>query len=218
MKSKTLSIYMMILFLLAGSGCQFTDRPSGEEGNAARQSADGSFRPLQATLDAAQESNQPDPLENTDEETPSGILPGLSGDLDAAISSTVDALLSAINIRRALDGWPPLIRQETLTEMANNRAIDMSVHGYLGHEDPETTEILAATMLLEQGYYGNVAELVYAASVPLDRLSEIAIDEWFDDPDTSAVLLSPGFRFVGIGIMGDGTTWKVVQVLAESAP
>ena len=218
MKSRTLFILMMLSLLLTSSARGLIDRSSGEGGDAARQGADRPFKPLEATLDVAQGSMPPEPLEDSREETPSSIQPALSGDLESAISSVVDALLSAINIRRALDGWHPLIIQAPLTEIANQRAIDMSVHGYLGHEDPETEENYAKTMLEEHGYFGNVAELVYAASVPLDSLTEIAIDEWFDDPDTRAVLLSPGFRFIGIGIMGDGTTWKIVQILAESGP
>lgn len=152
------------------------------------------------------------------EDAPSKVRPTLTGDLDTAISSTSDALLSAINVRRALKGWPPLVHQIALAEIANNRAIDMAVHTYLSHEDPETAEILVESMLIDKGYQGRVAELVYAANVPLDRLGEIAIEEWFNDPDTRSVLLNPGFHYIGIGMMGDGTTWKIVQVLAEQAP
>jgi uncharacterized protein YkwD len=94
----------------------------------------------------------------------------------------------------------------------------MAVHTYLSHEDPETTEILVESMLIDRGYHGRVAELVYGTNEPLDRLGEIAIEEWFDDPDTRSVLLNPVFHFIGIGMMGDGTTWKIVQVLAEHAP
>lgn len=169
-------------------------------------------------LSAPQHSKSSDSDERVDSETPSIERPTLTGDLDGAISSTTDALLSAINLRRALDGWPPLVGQAALIEIANNRAIDMSVHAYLSHEDPETAEILVENMLIEMGYHGKVAELVYAANEPLDRLGAIAIEEWFDDPDTHSVLLSPGFRFIGIGMRGDGTTWKIVQVLAEHGP
>lgn len=63
-----------------------------------------------------------------------------------------------------------------------------------------------------------MAELVYAANEPLDRLGGVAIDQWFDDPSTRSVLLNPGFHFIGIGMMGDGTTWKIVQFLTEHTP
>lgn len=218
MKSRTLSILLMMLLFLLGSACEITDQALDEERFANQQTPDRPFRPLQATLSAPQDNKSTPFIEDMGEETPSNISPMLTGDLDAAFSSTADALLSAINVRRALDGWPPLVLQAALTEIASNRTSDMSVHAYLSHEDPETAEILVERMLIDKGYHGQVEELVYAAKEPLDRLGVRAIDEWFDDPDTRSVLLSPGFHFIGIGMMGDGTTWKIVQVLAEHGP
>lgn len=217
MKPRVIFLLMILPFLL-GSACQSRGQTLNEEEVATQQTPDPPFRPLQITLSAPQSSESSESLEHLGEDPPSIIRPTLTGDHDAVISSLMDALLSAINIRRALEGWPPLIRQAALTEIANNRAIDMSVRAYLSHEDPETMEILVESMLIDKGYHGQVAELVYAASESLDHMSEIAIDEWFDDPDTRSVLLSPGFHFIGIGLMGDGTTWKIVQVLAEHGP
>jgi uncharacterized protein YkwD len=218
MKTRPLSILLLMLLFLFGSACQLAGQTLEEEKFSTQQTPDRPFRPLQATLSAPQVSQSSDSLNGMGEDAASTVGPTLTGDLDTAISSTTDAILSAINVRRALEGWPPLVRQIALTEIANNRAIDMAVHAYLSHEDPETTEILVESMLIDRGYHGRVAELVYAANEPLDRLGEIAIDEWFDDPDTRSVLLNPGFHFIGIGMMGDGTTWKIVQVLAEHAP
>ncbi len=218
MKFRVLPIFLMMLLFLLGGACQSADQTAEEGRFATQQTPDRPFRPLQATLSAPQDSKLSDSDERVGSATPTIERPMLTGDLNAAISSTTDALLSAINLRRALGGWPPLVGQAALTEIANNRAIDMSVHAYLSHEDPGTAEILVENMLIEMGYHGQVAELVYAANEPLDRLSAIALEEWFDDPDTRSVLLSPGFRFIGIRIMGDGTTWKIVQVLAEHGP
>lgn len=218
MKSKILSIFLTLLLLLLGSACQSMDLFLEENQFAIQQTPDRPFNPLQATLSAPQDRKPSDSLGSTDGGAPSIVRPTLSGELDAAISSTTDALLSAINVRRALEGWPPLSRQAALAEIATNRAFDMSAHAYLSHEDPESAEILVEDMLIAKGYHGQVAELVYAANEPLGRLGEIAIDEWFDDPDTRSVLLSPGFRFIGIGVMGDRATWVVVQILAEHGP
>jgi uncharacterized protein YkwD len=218
MRTKTLSILLMMMLFLSCSACQFTDQTLEEEQLSSQQTPDRPYRPLQATLSAPQDSQSSDSLNGMSEDAPSTVEPMLTRDLDAAISSTTDALLSAINVRRAQEGWPALVRQIALTEIANNRAIDMAVHTYLSHKDPETAEILVESMLIDLGYYGRVAELVYAANEPLDRLGQVAIDEWFDDPGTRSVLLNPGFHFIGIGMMGDGTTWKIVQVLTEHTP
>jgi len=213
-----LPIVLMILSFLFGGACQFTGQSLEGEREVASQTPDRPFRPLQITQSAQHDRNPSDSVVPLGGDVPSSIKPTLTGDRDAAISSTTDALLSAINIRRALEGWPPLVRQAALTEIANNRANDMSVRAYLSHVDPETMENLVERMLLERGYHGQVAELVFAADEPFDSLSEIAIEAWFDDPDTRSILLSPGFHFIGIGVMFDGTTWKIVQVLAEHGP
>lgn len=218
MKPKVIFLCLSILPFLLCSACQFTGQTLEEDPLKTQQTPDLPFRPLQITLSAPHDGGSPDSLVGMAEDAPSIIRPMLTGDHDPVISSSMDALLSAINIRRALEGWPPLIRQAALTEIANNRAIDLSVRDYLGHEDPETAEILVESMLKDKGYHGQLAELIYAANEPLDSLREIAIDEWFDDPDTRSVLLSPGFHFIGIGMKGDGTTWKIVQVLAEHGP
>ena len=209
---------ILIMLFLLGSACQLTDNAQTSGQITAQQTPDRPFSPLQITLSAPQNGIPSNSPVRAGDEIPYDDLSSHIGDLDAAITSTTDAMLSAINIRRALEGWPPLVRHTALTEIARNRAVDMSVHDYLSHEDPETSEIPVEESLIEMGYHGQVAELVYAANTPLDRLSEIAIADWFDDPDTRAVLLSPGFRFIGIGMMGDGTMWKVVQVLAEQGP
>lgn len=218
MKSKTLFIFLALLLFLLGSACQSIDLFLEENQSTIQPTPDRPFNPLQATLSAPQDRKLSDSPRSTDGGAPSLVRPTLSGELDAAISSTTEALLSAINVRRALEGWPPLARQAALAEIATNRAFDMSAHAYLSHEDPESAEILVEDMLISMGYHGQVAELVYAANEPLDRLGEIAIDEWFDDADTRSVLLSPVFRFIGIGVMGDGATWVVVQILAEHGP
>lgn len=218
MKPRAIYLFLMLLLFLLSSACQFTGQTTEEEQFAAMQTPDHPFRPYQATLSASQGSRSSDSIDDVGEEAPAIVQPSLTGDLDAAISSTTDALLSAINIRRALEGWPPLVHQAALHEIAKNRAIDMSARAYLSHEDPETAKTLVENMLIDGGYYGQVAELVYAAIEPLDLLSEMVIDDWFDDADTRAVLLSPVFHFIGIGLMGDGTTWKIVQVLAEYGP
>jgi len=151
MRTRTLSIFLMMLLFLLGSACQFTDLTLEGEQFTTQQTPDRPSRPLQATLSAPQDSQSSDSLNGMGEDAPSTIGPTLTRDLDAAISSTTYALLSAINVRRAQEGWPPLVRQIALTEIADNRAIDMAVHTYLSHEDPETAEILVESMLIDLG-------------------------------------------------------------------
>ena len=145
--------------------------------------------------------------------------PDIDGtDLQTAVTTAADALLAAVNVRRALAGTPPLIQQSTLFELADRRSVDMAVRGYLAHIDPETGRPLAEDTLREAGFRGQVAELLFQSEAPIGELSQSAVTAWFQDPDHDLILLSPEFRFAGIGIMGDGQRWIVTMIMAGESP
>lgn len=139
-------------------------------------------------------------------------------DLDAAIHMSAESILKAVNVERADAEAAGLISHMGLTELARSRSTDMSVRGYTGHEDPISGENLVTSLLAENGYRGPAAELVYTADDPLEGLSASVTDAWFSDPMHKALLLEPAFRFAGLGIMGDGSAWKVTLILAADVP
>jgi uncharacterized protein YkwD len=94
----------------------------------------------------------------------------------------------------------------------------MAVQGYLDHVDPEASEVRAQSILQERGYFGQAAELIFATHDPLQETATATLDAWFDDPDHKAVLLSPDFRYAGLGMMGDGDRWVVTLILVEGRP
>lgn len=138
--------------------------------------------------------------------------------LEAAITTTSEALLSAVNLRRALAGVPPLIHQPELTGIANDRAADMATSGYRGHVDPQSGVVIVEQRLQQAGYHGQAAELLFESLGPLTGLAEITVETWFADADHELVLLGPEFRYAGIGVMGDGQRWIVVAVITGELP
>lgn len=141
--------------------------------------------------------------------------PAQSNVLQAAISTGADAILNGINLRRAQEGLLPWIVEPALVEYAYERSIDMAVRDYLDHLDPQSGEILVQRALQEQGYYGQVAELVYATEDLLSEVSNSTLAAWFGDRDHEAVLFSPDFRYAGLGIMGDGSRWVITLIVVE---
>jgi uncharacterized protein YkwD len=139
-------------------------------------------------------------------------------DLTTAMTAAADAVLAAVNVRRALAGIPPLIQQAALLEVAYERSVDMAVRGYLAHVDPETGRQVAEDLLRAADFRGQVAELLFQSETPIGELSQSAVAAWFQDPDHNLILLSPDFRFVGIGMMGDGQRWIVTMILAGESP
>ncbi len=144
--------------------------------------------------------------------------PSQSDVLQAAISTSADAILNGINLRRAQKGIAPWIIEPILVEYAYERSIDMAVRGYLDHLDPQNGEILVQRALQEQVFYGQAAEFVYATGDQLTEVSTSTLAAWFGDADHEAVLYSPDFRYAGLGIMGDGSNWIVTLIVVEGRP
>jgi uncharacterized protein YkwD len=142
---------------------------------------------------------------------------GLS-DLDAAISTAGDAILAAINVRRALSGIPPLIQLPELTNIAMLRATDLTINGYLGHVDPRSGEVAVMQLLLDSGFNKQAAELLFRSQVALSTVPNEVVEAWFLDSDNRLVLLSPEFHYGGVGIMGDGQAWVVTAVVTGESP
>jgi uncharacterized protein YkwD len=138
--------------------------------------------------------------------------------LQAAISTSADALINGINLKRAQDGLLPWVVEPDLVNFANERAVDMAVRGYLDHVEPGENQVLIEAGLHDQGFYGQAAELVFATQGALQEVASITLDAWLQDIDHKSVLLSPDFRYAGLGLMGDGTRWVVTLVLVEGRP
>ncbi len=127
-------------------------------------------------------------------------------------------MLYELNRARAAAGRPPLEAHEGLMDLAFLRARDLVARDYMAHRDPETGVDLAWTLLTAAGYYGRLGENLFAATGPLESLPPIALQAWLDSPEHRANLLDPAFRLAGVGLMGDGTWWKVVVLFAEHGP
>jgi uncharacterized protein YkwD len=143
---------------------------------------------------------------------------GSSDVLQAAISTSADALINGINLKRAQDGLLPWVVEPILVDFAHERAVDMAVQGYLDHVEPGESKVLVEAALHEQGFFGQAAELVFATEGALQEVASITLDAWFEDIDHRVVLLSPDFRYAGLGLMGDGTRWVVTLILVEGRP
>lgn len=127
-------------------------------------------------------------------------------------------LLYELNRARATAGRAPLEADAALTDLAFLRARDLVARDYMDHRDPETGTDLAWTLLTSAGFHGRLGENLFAATGPLDSLPQAALQAWLDSPEHRANLLDPAFRRAGVGLMGDGTWWKVVVLLAEHGP
>ncbi|MEJ2013302.1 MAG: CAP domain-containing protein [Anaerolineales bacterium] len=142
----------------------------------------------------------------------------LDTDLTSAITTAADSILAAVNLQRALAGIPPLIQQPALVDAAYTRSTDMAVRRYLGHVDPADGSQAAEELLHANGFQGRAAELLFQTERPVSEVSQAAVDAWLQDSDHSLILLSPEFRYAGIGVMGNGERWTVTMLVVGESP
>lgn len=138
--------------------------------------------------------------------------------LQAAISTSADAILNGINLRRAQQGLLPWLVEPALVEVAYERSVDMAIRGFVDHTAPGAAEVEVLSALQERTYFGQAAELVFATQEPLQEVAQTTLNAWFADPNHEAVLLSPELRFAGLGLMGDGSRWIVTLILVQGRP
>ena len=138
--------------------------------------------------------------------------------LQTAISTSVDAIVNGINLRRTQQGLTPWVMDPALVDLAYERSVDMAVHDYLDHVAPGGAQVLAETGLGDRGFSGRGAELILGSDTLLEEVASTTLEIWFDDIDHRAILLSPDFRFAGVGMMGDGEQWIVTLICAQTRP
>lgn len=134
------------------------------------------------------------------------------------VSPVVQAIVSRVNELRAQADLAPLVSTSNLMGIAQLRAEDMVARDYFSHNDPQTGQPAPESLLLSSGYTGQVAENLYTTNASLDQLAEATVQAWQDSEAHRDNLLDPSYRYTGVGVMGDGTWWKVCELLAEQAP
>jgi uncharacterized protein YkwD len=126
-------------------------------------------------------------------------------------------IVGTVNNERVAQGLPALTASPVLMGVAFERSEDMVARGYFGHEDPEDGSTLAWSLLVGAGFGGRLGESIFATPGNLEDVASIALAAWLSSPAHRDQILNPAFHYTGVGLMGDGTVWKVTQVFAESS-
>lgn len=133
--------------------------------------------------------------------------------LNAAVSLMVEA-----NLARQEEGLEPLRPRPDLMDVARQRGEDMIERGYFDHVDPDSGSVEAQRLMREQGYTGELGELLFATTVDLHEVPRATIRAWSDSEDNRQTLLDPDYQYTGATLVRSEAWWYVVQVLAERSP
>jgi len=136
----------------------------------------------------------------------------------AELRGSAEEVVLLINEKRGQVGQPPLHAESGLSDLAFLRSEDMVARDYFSHQDPTDGSTPADLLLPALGYGGLLSEIIFATTAPLPEVPQAALTWWMNSDVHRRNLLEPRFHDIGIGIMGDGTWWKVTGLLAESGP
>ena len=134
------------------------------------------------------------------------------------LRASAEETVRLINEERRQAATASLAIDPALTDLAFVRSEDMIARDYFAHEDPLDGSVPAHLLLPAAGFGGMLSEILFATTAPLDDVPSAALDWWRNSDIHRRNLLEPRFHMVGIGLMGDGTWWKVTGLLAEAGP
>ena len=141
-------------------------------------------------------------------------LPPPSADGELDLSTAADRL----NLLRAEDGVPALLRVAPLDRIARERAKALAASGSLWHVLDEGPGPQVEIDLSSAGFSGQVAEVVLSVDAAERDPLGLVLQALLTDPANRGLVFGPQFRRLGLGLASDAASWYVVGLLAEEGP
>ena len=128
------------------------------------------------------------------------LAAGLGTATARAANTPWNPLFRAINNVRRTHGLRPVAASPRLHWAARHHSNDMVVHHYFAHTSPYGSTLYGRIMssgFLTYGYWEAGETLAWGTG--FDGTPAGVVQMWMHSPEHRAILLSPLFRFVGIG-------------------
>ena len=128
------------------------------------------------------------------------LAAGLGTATARAANTPWNPLFRAINNVRRTHGLRPVAASPRLHWAARHHSNDMVVHHYFAHTSPYGSTLygrIMSTGFLTYGYWEAGETLAWGTG--FDGTPAGVVQMWMHSPEHRAILLSPLFRFVGIG-------------------
>ena len=116
------------------------------------------------------------------------------------------ALLSRINTARTAHGLRPLVDRRSLARVAGRQTAYLARIRFLTHDSPDGSP--AASRIRASFNAGLIGETIAFGSS-----ARWIVNAWLHSPAHRAILLDPGFRWIGIGALSrHGTIWATADL------
>jgi len=157
----------------------------------------------------------PGTSEPTDAGAPAGLTPpppSVEGQLDLSMAA------DRLNLLRAEDGAPALLRVAPLDQIAQARAQALAASGSLWHVLDGGQGPQVEIDLKSAGFSGQLAEVVLSVDAAEKDPLGLVLQALLTDPANRGLVLGSQFRRLGLGSASDATAWYVVGLLAQDGP
>lgn len=132
------------------------------------------------------------------------LLPELASDVPASVPDGAAAmrskLVAAINVERAQRGAAPVFANRTLNDIAEYHLSRMIDGNFFAHVDPYDNSSVGARAEKFEYPYLRIGEDLAAGQETPERV----LADWLASPSHRAILLDPGFREIGVGVLDGG--------------
>ena len=137
-----------------------------------------------------------------------GTRPAPAAAADLTIAGAELEEVRLINAERAKAGLVPVRVDSRLMSLARYRSVDMVKKNYFSHVQPDGRNVFDLIAASGIKWYGAGEIIAWNNWSTLASSAEIARDGWMNSPGHRAVLMSPDFNYVGVGLAVDWATGK----------
>lgn len=136
--------------------------------------------------------------------TQTDVLPDMVSDAPASTPDGASAmrakLVASINVERAARGAAPVFANKTLNDIAEYHVSRMIDGNFFSHVDPYDNSNVAARADKFEYSYLKIGEDLGAGQETPERV----LADWLASPSHRAILIDPGFREIGVGVLDGG--------------
>jgi len=145
---------------------------------------------------------------------------GIASATDAPVApATITAeeahMVSPLNADRTALGLIPVRVDARLMAIARARSADMVAKNYFSHTQPDGRNVFDILTASRITWY-SAGEIIAWNNYPIDSTTSAANHQWMGSPDHKAIVISPSFNYVGVGLAIDPATgvklWTAVYM------
>ena len=136
---------------------------------------------------------------------PAAPAPAASGLDTSPMTALEQALFNDTNRRRASQGLPALVPNQSLIGIARIRSQDMATHHYFSHTSPVTGDTAFSLMDRYGIPYAWAGENLAENNYPLDQCEQVADDALWNSPPHRENILNTHYTQAGVGFAEDAS-------------